>query len=605
MTNKDISSLLKEIAVYKEISGDNPFKVRAFEQAARTIEACPEEAVVLAEEGRLTEIKGIGKGVEEVILDFIKTGKTKLLEELKAAFPPTLPELLSIPGVGPKKVRALWEKLGISTIGELEYACKENRLLSLDGFGEKTQVKILKGIAFRARYRGMYLFNEALARAREAVKLIEGTGLFRRIEIAGSLRRGTSIFKDVDVVLVPDEGVREQQATMAVASLSDPPAGAGGASGAGGVPAAGLKPDGVLGAGPTKVSIRRGGLQMDFRIVPLESYPFALQHFTGSKDHNTLLRGRAKRMGLKMNEYGLYKDPDGPAIPLAAENEGDVYRLLSLAYIPPELREGGGEIEAAHSGRLPRLVERADLRGMIHVHSSWSDGLQSIDRLAQECILRGFSYLCLSDHSRSAFYARGLSEEAVLSQKEEVGRLNRALSPFRIFFGIESDILSDGKLDYPDEVLAEFDFVIGSVHSRLGMGEEEATERLIAAVENPYLTVLGHVSGRLLLSREGYPYAVEPLIEAMERHGVALEHNCNPHRLDPDWPILKRAVEKGVSVSLGPDAHASDGLDDIEYGLVMARKAWCEARHILNCYTAEEMDGYFKRRLKEKGLYYL
>jgi DNA polymerase (family 10) len=594
MTNKDISSLLKEIAVY------NPFKVRAFEQAARTIEACPEEAVVLAGEGRLTEIKGIGKGVEEVILDFIKTGKAKLLEELKAAFPPTLPELLSIPGVGPKKVKALWEKLGISTLGELEYACKENRLLSLDGFGEKTQVKILKGISFRARYREMYLFNEALARAREAVKLIERTGLFGRIAIAGSLRRGKSIFKDVDVVLVPEEGVLAEQAAMAVASLSDPPAGAGGEPQ--GVPAADLKPDGVLGAGPTKVSIRRGGLQMDFRIVPLESYPFALQHFTGSKDHNTLLRGRAKRMGLKMNEYGLFKDPDGPAIPLAAENEGDVYRLLSLAYIPPELREGGGEIEAAHGGRLPRLVERADLRGMIHVHSSWSDGLQSIDRLAQECILRGFSYLCLSDHSRSAFYARGLSIEAVLSQKEEVGRLNRALSPFKIFFGIESDILSDGKLDYPDEVLAEFDFVIGSVHSRLGMGEEEATERLIAAVENPYLTVLGHVSGRLLLSREGYPYAVEPLIEAMKRHGVALEHNCNPHRLDPDWPILKRAAAEGVSISLGPDAHASDGLDDIEYGLVMARKAWCEARHILNCFTVEEMDGYLKRRRKEKGL---
>jgi DNA polymerase (family 10) len=582
MTNKEIASHLREIAVYKEISGDNPFKVRAFDQAARAVEGCPDDAVSLASEGRLTRIKGVGKGIEEVILEFMAEGHSRELEQLKSAYPPTLTDLLAVPGVGPKKVKALWEKLGISTLGELEYACRENRLVTLDGFGKKTQDKILKGIAFRKRYSEMHLYSEALEGAREAVRVLEATGRFEKASIAGSLRRGKTHFKDVDVVLVPARGAAGGDVTAAVTALAD--------RGEGG--------DGLIGAGETKVSVRRGGLQMDFRIVPSESYPFALQHFTGSKEHNTVLRARARKMGLKMNEYGIFRN----GRPLPAANEEEVYGLLGLPFIPPEIREGEREVEAAEEGALPRLVEKGDLKGMIHVHSNYSDGLESIEQLAGSLLARGFSYLCLSDHSRSASYAGGLTEEAVRVQREEVARLNGTLAPFRIFHGIESDILSDGRLDYPDEVLALFDFIIGSVHSRLAMPPEEATERLVRAVENPALTILGHISGRLLLSREGYPYDEGRVLDALMKNGVALEHNCNPHRLDPDWPVLKKAAERGIPIALSPDAHSSEGFDDIAFGLTMARKAWCEKRHILNCCSAGEIDERFKRRKKEKGL---
>jgi DNA polymerase (family 10) len=582
MTNREIAAHLREIAVFKEISGDNPFKVRAFEQAARAVESCPDDAVTLAAGGALTRLKGVGKGVEEVVTEFIRDGGSRELDRLKSAYPPTLSELLEIPGVGPKKVKALWEKLGVSTLGELEYACRENRLLALDGFGQKTQQKILQGIAFRKRYSEMHLCSEALAGARGAIEALEATGLFGRASIAGSLRRGKTRFKDVDIVLVPSGGVAAGDASAAVAALAD----------------AGPESDGLIAAGDTKVSVRRAGLRMDFRIVPAESYPFALQHFTGSKEHNTILRARAGKMGLKMNEYGVFRNGE----PLPASDEAEVYGLLGLPFIPPELREGEGEIEAAESGTLPRLVQRGDLAGMIHVHSNYSDGLESIERLAGSLVERGFSYLCLSDHSRSAFYARGLSEDAVRAQREEIARLNSALAPFRVFHGIESDILADGRLDYPDEVLALFDFVIGSVHSRLAMSREEATERLLKAVQNPALTILGHISGRLLLSREGYPLDTGRVLDALRANGVVLEHNCNPHRLDPDWPVLRKAAELGVPISLSPDAHSSEGFDDIEYGLTMARKAWCEKRHILNCCSVGEIDEWFTRRKKEKGL---
>jgi DNA polymerase (family 10) len=582
MTNKEIASHLREIAVYKEISGDNPFKVRAFDQASRAVESSSDDAVSLAAEGALTRIKGVGKGIEDVILEFIGSGHSRELDALKSAYPPTLTDLLAIPGVGPKKVKALWEKLGISTLGELEYACRENRLLALEGFGQKTQDNILKGIAFRKRYSEMHLYSEALSGAREAIRALEATGRFQKMSIAGSLRRGKTYFKDVDVVLVPAGRARAGDVTAAVAALAD----------------RGEEGDGLIGAGDTKVSVRRGGLQMDFRIVPPESYPFSLQHFTGSKEHNTLLRARARKMGLKMNEYGVFRNDR----PLPAGNEEEVYGLLELPFIPPEIREGEREIEAAEAGALPHLVEKGDLKGMIHVHSNYSDGLQSIEQLAVSLMERGFSYLCLSDHSRSASYAGGLSEEAVRAQREEVAKLNGTLAPFRIFHGIESDILSDGRLDYPEEILALFDFVIGSIHSRLAMPAEEATERLVKAAQNPALTILGHISGRLLLSREGYPYDEGRVLDALRKNGVALEHNCNPHRLDPDWPVLRKAAELGIPIALGPDAHSSEGFDDIAYGLTMARKAWCEKRHILNCCSSGEIDERFRRRKKEKGL---
>ncbi len=479
--------------------------------------------------------------------------------------------------MGPKKVKAVYEKLGLASIGELEYACRENRLAGLEGFGEKTQANILKTIEFRKTTQASRLYSEALVIGEELARLAAESHLFSRIDIAGSLRRGKATFKDIDILLVPKNEVSIEPIREKLISFAD------------------VDRDGpaVIGAGDTKVSVRRRGLQVDFRIVPEESYPTALQHFTGSKEHNTLLRARAKTMGLKMSEWGVYGS-DGNPLPL--KDEAAVYASIGLAFVPPEIREADGEIEAAEAGKLPRLVEEADLRGMIHVHSSGSDGKRTIEEMARECIRRGYAWLCLSDHSRSAVYAGGLSAEALLAQVQEIRDLNKTLAPFRIFAGIESDILGDGGLDYPDSVLDELDFVIGSIHSRLTMDQEAATARLLAAASNPRLTILGHPSGRLLLSRDGYRWDETPILDALAARGAALEHNCNPHRLDPDWEVLKRAARKGILIAVDPDAHDIDGYDDMRFGIVMARKAWLARENVLNCKETEEMDAWLKAR---------
>jgi DNA polymerase (family 10) len=299
-----------------------------------------------------------------------------------------------------------------------------------------------------------------------------------------------------------------------------------------------------------------------------------------------------------MNEYGIFKDGKG----LEIETEESVYRCIGLPLIPPELREGEKETEAAEKGILPVLVKKNDIHGMIHVHSNYSDGARSIEILARECVKQGYTYLCVSDHSRSAFYANGLSAERLLAQINEIKHLNRELAPFRIFCGIESDILSDGSLDYPDEILQKLDFVIGSIHSKLSMTPDEATERLITAIKNPYTSILGHISGRLLLSRQGYQFDEEKILFALSNEKVVLEHNCNPHRLDPDWPFLKKASEEGILISLGPDAHSIEGFKDIKYGLVMARKGWVQKEGLLNCMSAGKINDFFIERKKEKGL---
>lgn len=576
MNNKELAAFLKQIAVYQELAGENPFKSRAFERAARIVEQYPESFVVLVAEDRMKGIQGIGKGIGDVLRELVTSGKSAVLEELKAGFPAGLEDLLTLGGLGPKRVRLLWNTLGISNLGELEYACRENRLLALEGFGEKSQDKILKAIAFKKQFQEMHLYSEAEAIASELSEQLNSSGLFSGIHVAGSLRRGKRILKDADILLIPQPKADPGRVRSILTGLAD----------------SGPEVEGVLGAGETKVSIRRGGLQVDFRIVKPESEPAALQHFTGSKEHNTILRGRAKTMGLKMNEYGVFRGEE--SLPL--EDERAVYRSLELPWIPPELREGEEEVEAAAGGRLPRLVEAGEIRGMIHVHSSYSDGLVSIEEMARACRELGYEYLCLSDHSRSAFYANGLSVDRLREQMAEAAGVNEKLAPFRIFCGIESDILGDGSLDYPDDVLAALDFVIGSVHSNLSMNPEAATERLLRAVDSPYLTILGHPSGALLLSRAGYEYDEEKLFAALKRNDVVLEHNCNPHRLDPDWPALKRAGRRGIRVALCPDAHSLGDLAYMRYGVLMARKAWMGAEQLLNCMSREEIDEFFASR---------
>jgi DNA polymerase (family 10) len=576
MTNQEIAAVLARIGVYRELRGENPFKALAFDRAARAVERHPESMEALVAEERLTEVPGVGASTAEVIRELVRTGRSSALEELKAGFPPSLEEVLGIPGLGPKRVRLLWQKLGVASVGELEYACRENRLLSLEGFGVKMQEKILKAIEFRKRFRGMFLYSEAEAIAEEVAADLQASGLFQAVHKAGSLRRGKRVLKDVDILLIPEPGGDADKARAALVSLAD------------------SSPEGaeITAEGGTKVSIRRGGLAIDFRLVPPESQAAALQHFTGSKEHNTQLRGRAKGLGLKMNEYGVFRGQE--ALPL--DDEAGVYRCVNLPWIPPELREGEEEIAAAEAGELPRLAEVADLRGMVHVHSRWSDGIASIEQMALECRRLGYAWMALTDHSRSAAYAGGLSAERLQQQRAEAEELNGRLAPFRIFCGVESDILGDGALDYPAQVLDGLDFVIGSVHSNLTMSREQATARLLAAAADPHLTILGHVSGGLLLSREGYPYDEEALLASLAEHGVALEHNCHPWRLDPDWPVLKRAARRGVRIALCPDAHSPADLQFMRYGLLLARKAWLRADQLLNSLSVEEADAFFKSR---------
>jgi len=578
MTNKEISTILKEVSVYKELKGENSFKIRAFEKASRTVERCPESIELVAEEGNLQKLEGVGKSVEEIIFEIIENHKSAHLEELKASFPATIAELLTIPGMGPKKVRAVWEKLGVATIGELEYAIKENRLLTLEGFGKKSQDRILSGIVFRKRYQDLHLFSEVLDIALEVTEKLKSTNLFKNVEIAGSLRRGKTFFKDINILVVTEESIGDKRIADCLFAFAD-------------------DENSIIEKGKTKISVRRKGIQIDFRIVDGISYPSALQHFTGSNKHNTIIRSRAKNIGIKLNEWGVFKGEK--RIPLSTE--GDVYRSIGLAFIPPEIREGFGEIEASESGNLPELVIDDDIIGMIHVHSNYSDGINSIEEIAKKCGRLGYKYLCISDHSRSAFYANGLSKDRLLQQIEEIKQLNSNLSPFRIFSGIESDILSDGSLDYEDNILKELDFVIGSIHSNLRMDKDTATKRLLNAIKNPWLTIIGHISGRILLSREGYPFDAEEILEALKDENVVIEHNCNPHRLDPDWDFLKVAKDKGILISLGTDAHSLDGLLDMKYGVIMARKAWLEKKDIINCKASEEIDDFFRRRKEKKS----
>jgi len=579
MTNQEIAAVLARIGVYRELKGENPFKALAFERAARVAERYPESLETLVAEERLSGIQGIGPSIAEVIRELASIGRSTALEQLKSGFPPGLEEVLELPGLGPKRVRLLWQKLGVASVGELEYACRENRLLALEGFGAKSQEKILKTIEFRKLSRGMFLYSEAEAIAAEVLAELEGTGLFGALHRAGSLRRGKRVLKDIDLLVIPKARVSPARLKSALVGLAD----------------SSPEDSGVSAEGDTKVSIRRKGLAIDFRLLPPESEAPALQHFTGSREHNTLLRGRAKSLGLKMNEYGVYKDEK--ALPLADEEA--VYRAVGLHWIPPELREGGKELEAAEGGRLPRLVERADLHGMIHVHSRWSDGLASVEEMALECRRQGYGWMALSDHSRSAVYAGGLSAERLAEQRAEVEKLNGRLAPFRVFCGVESDILGDGALDYPQKVLDGLDFVIGSVHSALAMSREQATVRLLAAVANPSFSILGHVSGALLFSRDGYPYDEDKLFTGLAEHGAVLEHNCHPARLDPDWPVLQRAARRGVRIALCPDAHSLPDLDYVRYGLLFARKAWLEAGQVLNTLTAEEADAWFTARRKK------
>jgi DNA polymerase (family 10) len=563
MKARDVSEILSDIATLLELKGDNPFKIRAYEQGARIVEGLGDQLEPLVREGRLHEHKGIGPALSEKITELVTTGRLAYYDELRKEFPATIFDLLKIPGLGPKRVRLLYQKLGIRSLGELEYACVENRLLTLDGFGEKSQAKILDGIQQLKRHQGRFLFSDAMEAADGLIAALRQLPDVIRISLAGSLRRRKETAKDIDLLVSSDSPAAVMARFIALPGVAD-----------------------IIAHGDTKSSIRLStGLQADLRVVTDREFPYALHHFTGSKEHNTALRGLAKSLGLKMNEYGLFRGDE--LIPCATEAE--IFAALGMDEIPPELRENLGEIEAAQARRLPALIAESDIQGIFHAHTTESDGRHSLEEMVTAAKALGYRYLGISDHSRSAHYANGLSIERVRAQHKAIDEVQQRHPEITLFKGIESDILADGSLDYPDEVLNSFDFVIASVHSRFGMTEDEMTARVIKAISHPAVTILGHPTGRLLLSREGYHLNLGKVLDAAKTHNVVIELNANPHRLDLDWRFCKDARDRGVQLSINPDAHSTEGLSDTRYGVGIARKGWLTRADVFNTQSTDQM----------------
>ena len=570
MNKLEVSKILEEIGILLELKGENPFKFRAYHNASVTVEALEEDLDKAIGDGTLAEQKGIGKALYEKIVELNKTGRLKYYEDLKKEIPAGLLEIIRIPGVGPKKAKALYDELGISTVGELEYACMENRLIGLHGFGEATQAKILKGIEYYRKGMGHHLFNAALKDAERLLTLLEKNKDIKMRSIAGSIRRRKEVIKDIDIVA----SARHERVGAVMDFFTTLP-----------------DVQSIVAKGDTKSSvILNSGINADLRIVSDSEYPFALHYFTGSAEHNTAMRSRAKKFGLKLNEYGLFKGEKS----LQCKSEEEIFKALGLTYIPPELREDKGEIEAAEQGKLPELIEPSDIKGIFHVHTTYSDASMTLHEVVKLAQGAGYQYTGISDHSKSASYAGGLTEEKLRAQHDEIDGLNSKLKDFYIFKGIECDILSDGSLDYSDEILAEFDFVIASVHSRFNMSEEEMTERIIKAISNPYTTMLGHPTGRLLLSREGYKVDLHKVIDAAAEKGVVIELNAHPYRFDLDWRYCKYAKEHGVKVSINPDAHHTGDLSNVAYGVGIARKGWLTSRDVLNTMTLGEIKKKFR-----------
>ena len=552
------------------LKGGNPFKIRAYYNAARALETLDEDIEVLVRNNKLKEVKGIGEAINKKITELITTGRLEYYDNLKASIPESLVEMLKIPGLGPKKIKTLYDKLDIKNVGELEYACLENRLVELPGFGEKTQKKILEGIKFVKRFSNQHLFSEAYSEANLLKQYLLKTGLVIRCEIAGSIRRKKEIVKDIDILATTDNPQKLMESFVEYEKTKD-----------------------VIVRGDTKTSITLGsGINADLRVVKDEEYPYALHHFTGSKEHNTTMRHRAKRMGIKMNEYGLFK---GDTL-IKCQDEEEIFRKLNLSYIPPEIRENMGEIEAAEKGEIPVLVEQKDIKGVFYVHTNYSDGANTLTEMVNGARELGYKYIGITDHSKSARYAHGLKEEDILRQFDEIDRLNEKYSDIKILKGIESDILKDGSLDYEEDLLKKFDFVIASVHSNFKMSKEEMTERIIKAVKSKYTKILGHVTGRLLLSRDGYDLDIYKVIDTCAEYDKIIEINSNPHRLDIDWRYIKYAKEKGVKLAICPDAHRVEGLQDVKYGVGIARKGWFEAKDVINTYDVDQVYEIFKQK---------
>ncbi len=613
MTKNEIADVLEEIGTLLELKGENPFKVRAYHAGARALEAVEEDELSrLIKEEQLESVKGIGSALAQKIAELKTTGRLEFHEKLKASIEPGLVEMLQIPGLGPKKIRALHDRLGITGIAALTKACTAGQVAELDGFGEKTQEKILAGIKNRETYGRRHLWWEAWEIAEPMVAGLRALPEVSQAEAAGSLRRGLETVGDLDFI------VAAEKVAPVVAWFTGLP-----------------QVKEVTARGETKASVRfESGLQADLRIVPEEQFAFALHHFTGSKDHNVQMRQRALARGLSLSEWGLVPTDDRELTTADGERktvkavvaerslsskdqaptsksgkagdkgrvtvvstEKDLFKALGLHFIPPELREGLGEIEVAEKGELPRLVELADLRGAFHNHTTASDGRSTLAEMVGAAEALGWEYFGLADHSKSSYQANGLSEERLLAQVDEIRALN-ASRRFKthVFAGVECDILTDGRLDYEDPVLAKLDYIVASVHNAFAQDEEKMTARIIRAVENPHTTMLGHLTGRLLLRREGYQVNATKVIDAAIANHVIIELNASPWRMDMDWRHWRKAAERGLLCSINPDAHETGGLAHVRAGINAARKGWLTRENVLNTRSLAQVTKYLAGR---------
>lgn len=571
-SNRQIAAILRRIGDILDIQGENRFKVLAYRRAADNIEALPRDLADYWREGRLREIPGIGEALTEKLDELLRTGRMSYLEKLEQQVPSGVVEMLQIPEVGPKTARLVWEKLGITSIQQLQAAAEAGQLRQLPGMGAKSEQKILAGIQALAR-RGQRV---PIGQARPlAMALLAGLqaavpGL-TRASVAGSLRRWRETIGDLDLLVAAEDPEPVMEAFVHLPEVAE-----------------------VLLRGSTKTSIRtRDGLQADLRVVSPKHWGTALQYFTGSQAHNIALRERALKRGFSLSEYSL-KRADGHE--LFCESEEEVYELLGLPWIPPELRENRGEIEAAAEGRLPDLIEPSQLQGELHSHSTWSDGAVTLEEMAEAARARGYRYLVVTDHSESLGVTGGLSPERLREQRAEIERLNRRWSDFRLLQGAEVEVRADGTLDYPDEVLATLDCVVASLHTGLRQDRDQITARALAAVRNPHVDVLGHPSGRLLGRREESAVDLEAVLQAAAETGIAIEVNAHPARLDLDDVHVHRAMELGVPIVINCDAHSPADFDFIVYGVATARRGWATPDRVLNTLPLNELERWLRDR---------
>jgi len=569
VTRETLVKVLEEIALLLELKGENPFKTRAYRNGAEIVHNFDGDIVQKAAANELEGIKGIGDALRDKLHELASTGSLAYYENLRGEFPPTLFELFELQGLGPKKVKTVYDQIGIDSISTLKVACEDGSLASLKGFGSKTAEKVLAAIANREKFADRFRLGDVAPLAETFLARLKDHPEVHRAAIAGSYRRSKETLHDLDFLVATSDPSALTSFFATMPEVHE-----------------------VIAQGQTKAAIRlENGLQCDLRAVSNDHFPFALQYFSGSKEHNIALRSLALKQGLSLNEYDFTGEGDTPEV----KDEKDIYQALGLTFIPPELRENRGEIEAAEAGTLPCLIEKEHLRGTFHNHTTASDGQNSLSEMAQAAQDLGLQYLGIADHSKASFQANGLSEERLLAQIAEINELNQSFESFALLPGSEVDILKDGSLDFDDALLADLDYCVASVHSSFTLSEDEMTKRIIRAMENEHVTMIGHLTGRLLLRRDPYALNIEKVIDCAAETRTIIELNCNPRRLDMDWRWWKRARDKNVLTSINPDAHRTEQLQFLAYGVRVARKGWLRREDVINTRTLAEVREWLAR----------